>query len=143
MNFEISRPLTPTVVLRARPIDTLSVMGRKSWGDHWKNVCAPILMARKKELGRRVPEREIAAAVEAATGKQSERSLVGMWLQGRREPYVSQFIALCEKLELDPAEVLFHGDRINAVRLRTRGRSISDAAAAQRKLLSKRARSGT
>jgi hypothetical protein len=78
----------------------------ESWGDYWRKVCAPKLMAKKKELGRKVPEREIAAYVEANSGKPSERGLVSLWLLGLREPYISQFFALCKKLEMDPHEVL-------------------------------------
>jgi hypothetical protein len=76
------------------------------WGDYWREVCAPKLLRRKEELGRKMPEREIAAAVEAATGKPSARGLVWMWLHGEREPFISQFFALCEKLGLDPHQVL-------------------------------------
>jgi hypothetical protein len=91
------------------------------WGDYWRRVCAPKLKRRKEELGRAVPEREIAAAVEAATGKNSERGLVSLWLLGEREPYISQFFALCEKLGMDPAEVLEDGARIlNAAARRSR-----------------------
>lgn len=79
---------------------------RKTWATYWREVCAPKLKARKDELGRAVPEREIAAAVEAASGKSSERALVSLWLLGEREPYISQFFALCSKLGMDPADVL-------------------------------------
>ncbi len=51
-------------------------------------------------------ETEIAAAVESATGKPSRRGLVNAWLRGDREPFMSQFFALCEKLEIDPQFVL-------------------------------------
>lgn len=64
------------------------------------------MLARKRELGRKVPEREIAAYVATQTGKPSERALVGMWLHGEREPFVSQFLALCVKLQINPNEVL-------------------------------------
>jgi len=74
--------------------------------DHWRDVCAPLLKARKAELGRKLPEREIAAYVEANTGKPSQQTLINHWLTGRREPFVSQFLALCTKLEVDPLGVL-------------------------------------
>jgi hypothetical protein len=74
--------------------------------DYWREVCAPKLKARKDELGRTVPEREIAAAVEAASGKRTGRAALGHILSGEREPYISQFVALCQKLELDPLTVL-------------------------------------
>lgn len=76
------------------------------WGDYWRRVCAPKLKRRKEELGRGLPEHEIAAYVETKSGKRSERGLVSLWLLGRREPYISQFFALCEKLGLDPFDVL-------------------------------------
>lgn len=77
-----------------------------AWGDYWREVCAPRLLARKEELGRAMPEREIAAAVESATGKPSGRGLVWSWLHGEREPFVSQFFALCDKLGVEPLDVL-------------------------------------
>jgi hypothetical protein len=73
---------------------------------YWTKVCAPALSSRKNKLGRTFPEREIAAAVAKATGKRTSRSLVGMWLGGAREPYISQFIALCDTLGIDPKDVL-------------------------------------
>jgi hypothetical protein len=76
------------------------------WGNYWARVCAPKLRARKKEMGRGVPEREIAAYVESATGKRSERALINLWFLGKREPYISQFLALCNKLQVDPLEIL-------------------------------------
>ena len=98
--------LQPRVANRVPALAT--VCSVSEWRDYWRNVCAPKLRARKRELGREVPEREIAAAVESASGKRSERGLVSLWLLGKREPYISQFFALCEKLELNHAEVLHH-----------------------------------
>lgn len=100
--------LQPAVANIRRPIATVRGMGEKDWTNYWRDVCAPKLMAKKKELGRKVPEREIAAYVATHSGKRSDRSLVGMWLHGEREPFISQFYALCEKLSLDPEEVLRH-----------------------------------
>lgn len=73
---------------------------------YWPEVCAPALKARKDELGRKVPEREIAAYVESETGQDSSRQLVSLWLLGKREPTITQFIALCNKLGVEPEEVL-------------------------------------
>lgn len=81
------------------------------WGEYWAKVCAPKLKARKRELGRKVPERQIAAAVEAATGKPSGRVLVAMWLRGEREPFISQFFALCKEMDMDPIQVLSSAEK--------------------------------
>lgn len=91
------------VAFRAPAVATLRGV---AWGDYWRRVCAPKLLARKEELGREMPEREIAAAVETATGKPSGRGLVWSWLHGEREPFISQFFALCDKLGLEPTDVL-------------------------------------
>lgn len=85
--------------------------------NYWRDVCAPRLRARKLELGREVPEREIAAFVHRRSGKATKRSLVAMWLRGEREPYISQFLALCEKLSLDPFAVLREEKRAKRVPL--------------------------
>lgn len=73
---------------------------------YWREVCAPKLKAKKDELGRSVPERDIAAAVETASRKRTTRGLISLFLLGEREPYISQFMALCQKLGLDPLDVL-------------------------------------
>jgi hypothetical protein len=64
------------------------------------------LKRRKDELGRAVPERVIAEHVQHASGKKTKRGLVSLWLLGEREPYISQFFALCEKLDVNPPEIL-------------------------------------
>lgn len=74
--------------------------------DYWRKVCAPKVRARKEEIGRALTNTEIGAYVEAATGKPSGRALVESWFKGEREPFVSQLLALCERLELDPFTVL-------------------------------------
>lgn len=96
------RPLQPPVAQAWICLATVSSVKP----DYWREVCAPKLKAKKEELGREVPEREIAAWVETATGQPSGRALVNLWLLGLREPTVSQFVALCHKLKLDPDEVL-------------------------------------
>lgn len=106
-------------------------MGERNWGTYWREVCAPKMLARKKELGRAVSEREIAAAVETATGKPSERALVWMWLHGEREPFIGQFFALCEKMGLAPFEVL---EPPRGVRQRTPLRQINEKSPPQRKV---------
>lgn len=82
---------------------TLSVM--KS-GDYWREVCAPKLRGRKREIGREMTNTEIAAAVEARSGKSTTRQLVEHFFNGRREPYISQFFALCEVMRVEPIGVL-------------------------------------
>jgi hypothetical protein len=75
--------------------------------DYWRLVCAPKLREQKeRRWGRELPAWEIADAVSKASGKPIDRGAVGHWLTGVREPYISQFIALCSKLEIDPMEVL-------------------------------------
>lgn len=73
--------------------------------DYWSKVCAPKVRAVKRDLGRAVSNTAIAAAVEQRTGKNTSRQLVEAWFSGVREPYISQLIALCEYLELAPADV--------------------------------------
>lgn len=86
-------------------------MNREDRRDFWRDVCAPKLRDQKAKLGgRKLPEREIADYVEAHSGKRTGRALVQTWLTGRREPYISQFFALCDKLEVDP-QVVLHRDR--------------------------------
>lgn len=136
MNIAAAMTLPLTVPNRSPVIDTVRGMGK--WGNYWRDVCAPKLLARKKELGRKVPERDIATAVETATGKPSERSLVWMWLHGEREPFVSQFFALCEKLDLEPAAVLIPSDRADAVRHRTPLRRVNERAAPQQRRRNRR-----
>lgn len=82
---------------------TLSVM--KSV-DYWREVCAPKLRGRKREIGRELTNTEIAAAVEARSTKSTTRQLIEHFFNGRREPYISQFFALCEVMKLDPMDVL-------------------------------------
>lgn len=94
------------------------------WGDYWREKCAPKLMAKKKELGRAVPEKEIAVYVELESGKSTTRGLVSLWLLGKREPYISQFFALCKKLDLPPHEVLGDGASVSK---RTPAKQIRDA----------------
>jgi len=92
-------------LVAVRPLRT-ATLSSMEWGEYWRSVCAPKLKARKDELGRSVPEREIAAYVESNSGKKTTRSLVNLFLLGEREPYISQFFALCDKLGVSPDEVL-------------------------------------
>lgn len=80
----------------------------------WREVLAPRLKEQKDVLGRAVSERQIAYEVAQATGQDSSRSLVSMWFLGDREPTVSQFVALCRRLMLDPVEVLASRHHVGA-----------------------------
>lgn len=63
-------------------------------------------MAAKGSGKNKISDRAIAAFVTAETGKNSERSLINAWMNEEREPYLSQFFALCQYLKLDPGEML-------------------------------------
>lgn len=79
------------------------------WEGYWREVCAPRLREQKKALedaGQTITQEELASFVEANTRKRSTRALAGHWISGTREPYISQFIALCTKLRIDPMTVL-------------------------------------
>ncbi len=93
------------------------------WRTYWRQVLAPKLKARKAELGRKVSETSIAYDVSQGTGQDSSRSLLAMWLRGEREPTVSQFMALCERMGLSGIDLL--RDSIN-VRQRTPRRVIDE-----------------
>ena len=74
--------------------------------DYWREVGAPKLRARKAEIGRTVTNTQIAAAVEEKSGKATTRQLFEMFLRGTREPYISQLVAICDKMDLDLATVI-------------------------------------
>lgn len=74
--------------------------------DYWAKVGAPKVRLRKLELGRKVTNTEIAAAVELKSGKRTTRNLVEAWFKGFREPYVSQLVALCSTMDIGVGEVL-------------------------------------
>lgn len=83
-----------------------TVRDMEDWRGFWVKKIAPRLKARKDELGRNHPERTIAFDVQMATGQESSRSLLAMWFRGEREPTLSQFMALCDRMGLDPLEVI-------------------------------------
>ena len=87
--------------------------GMKEWRDYWRVVCAPKIRARRdgmKEAGDKTNNTEIAAAIEEASGKNTTRQLFEAWMkedeESGREPYISQFLAMCEKIGMVPEEVL-------------------------------------
>jgi hypothetical protein len=80
-------------------------MDSSSARSYWRDVGAPKVAARKASIGRRLSNTTIAAFVEFRSQKNTSRVLVESWFKGTREPYISQLVALCEILELDPASV--------------------------------------
>jgi len=81
--------------------------------DFWRLCAAPVLSAKKRALGdRALPQAELAEYVESETGKRTSRGLVGLFLQGKREPYFSQFIALCRKLDVNPRDIFSDGNPV-------------------------------
>lgn len=48
----------------------------------------------------------ISEKLESANMKKVDRGAVNHWLKGRRQPNVSQFIALCDALSITPADAL-------------------------------------
>lgn len=75
-------------------------------GDYWKRICAPFLKGKKDKIGRSLTQADMAEAIEKESGKDTARALVGHWLKGIREPYISQFVALCRQLGVEPEEAI-------------------------------------
>lgn len=109
--------LQQAVTKHAETVATLPLVARR-FDKYWSDVCAPVLKARKRALGRKVPEKEIAAAVEDSTKKRSTRGLVNAWLSGKREPYISQFLALCDKMGADEIAVLGLAPKLGSAHVR-------------------------
>ncbi len=74
--------------------------------DYWRLVAAPKLKARKQEIGRSRTNTEIAAAVELASGKPTTRQALEHFINGVREPYISQLVAICRAMEIALEEVM-------------------------------------
>jgi DNA-binding transcriptional regulator YdaS (Cro superfamily) len=53
----------------------------------------------------------VSEKIKAAGLKPVDRGAVNHWLKGRRQPNVTQFVALCEALRVSPAEVLSSTDK--------------------------------
>ena len=100
--------LQPGVAREASAAATFcSVSSEIKASDYWRLVCAPKLRRAKGALGEEEPaQADLSEAVFEESGKKGKRAAVGHFLTGEREPYFSQFIALCRKLEVDPLEVL-------------------------------------
>jgi hypothetical protein len=127
----VKQPLQPSVANSLLWIATFRYMDEL--GEYWKRICAPKLKARKEALGRAVPEREIAAYVESKSGKPTTRALISLFLLGKREPYISQFIALCQKLDMSPTDVISAPSNYRSV-----ARRVNERAAPQRIVVRKR-----
>lgn len=69
--------------------------------EFWRKFGAPKLRARKAEIGRDMSNTDIAAAVETRSGKRTSRQLFEHILHGRREPYISQLVAICDVMEME------------------------------------------
>jgi len=81
--------------------------------DFWRLCAAPVLSAKKKALGdRALPQAELAEYVQSETGKNTSRALLGHFLKGEREPYFSQFIALCRRLDVKPGDIFSNAPSI-------------------------------
>lgn len=78
---------------------------------------------RAKDREQIVGDADLAALVteklESAGMKKVDRGAVNHWLKGRRQPNVSQFIALCQALKVDPADVLVgHSEKVVSFQMR-------------------------
>lgn len=118
---------TQRAIISGEKLVSRSVAGTlrdmRDWRTYYSKVVAPKLRAKKAELGRSVPERSIAFDLQMATGQESSRSLLAMWLRGEREPTITQFMALCERMGIPPIELL---QQSVSVSHRTRGRMIDE-----------------
>jgi hypothetical protein len=79
----------------------------------WATVCSvgdwTKWMVRAVEAKRRSKktDAELAAAVTDITKRTAGRAQVNHWFTGKREPTLSQFMALCAEIGADPGYVLF------------------------------------
>jgi hypothetical protein len=78
--------------------------------DYWSKVGAPrlraLITAYKESSRTKVTNSELASQVETRSGKKAGRAAFEHFVNGVREPYVSQLVAICEILEIDVAELL-------------------------------------
>lgn len=72
--------------------------------EYWKTYGAPKVRARKAEIGRELTNEAIAEAIERLSGKRTTRKAFENFMNGIREPYVSQLMALCSIMELRAEE---------------------------------------
>lgn len=85
-------------------IDTLAAMEDGGSADYWRTICARALKEARAAVDQ--TDEEIARYVQAVSGKRTSRPQLNLILSGKREPYISQFIALCSILKLSPGGVL-------------------------------------
>lgn len=70
----------------------------------WTKWCARARQA-KERAGK--SDADLSAAVTDIAGRKAGRAQVNHWFTGKREPTLSQFMALCEELGADPGAILF------------------------------------
>lgn len=61
--------------------------------------------AHKKEQG--ISDAEISAVVNSLTDREAKRAQINHIMLGKRDPTLSQFLAVCFAVGLDPGDVLF------------------------------------
>lgn len=78
--------------------------------DYWSKVGAPklreLIAAYKENSRTKISNSEIASQVEMKSGKKAGRAAFEHFVNGVREPYVSQLVAICEILQVDISQVL-------------------------------------
>lgn len=78
--------------------------------DYWREVGAPklreLLVAYKEQSRTKINNSEIASQVETRSGKKTGRVAFEHFVNGVREPYVSQLVAISEILHVDLSELL-------------------------------------
>jgi len=87
-------------------VTVAATVGGMNPREYWLKIGAPKVRLRKSEMGRKVTNSAIAAAVESKSGKRTTRNLVEAWFKGFREPYISQLVALCSVMGLEVGDVL-------------------------------------
>lgn len=63
--------------------------------------------AREAKDKSRKSDADLAATVSDVTKRKAGRAQVNHWFTGKREPTISQYIALCADMGADPGTVLF------------------------------------
>lgn len=106
---ESSTAFCETQPVVAHALRQTATVGSVSPKDYWRLTCAPVLQRQRvalKAVGQWRSQADMAAEIQEVTGKASERALVGHWITGEREPYISQMIALCNIVRLDPVALV-------------------------------------
>lgn len=101
----VKRTVTKGATLHDEPALQYAPMAPK---DYWAKVCVPKLRERKEQLGRNFTNDSISEEVERLSGKRTGRTLFQHFLRGRREPYLSQALAICKVMGIEPGEFFSH-----------------------------------